>query len=259
MLVQEYIKTDHDVRVLVLGGKVIASMQRDVADGDFRSNYSQGGKVKSYNLTDLETEQCILAAKAVGGIFTAVDFIPSNNRNSKPPFILEVNTSPGTEGIEEATNKNIVKLILQYFENPDIRYTVPSECGYYETVSIEPFGNLTAKFDTGNSSASVIHAQNIDVNGKNVTFELDGTKHTTKLLGRKISKTGAGDDERELIKLDFMFLGTLYKDIEFGLDDRSEMGTEILLNRQTMSLMNVIVNPQRKYVVTTKYDPDGGK
>ena len=259
LLVQEYIKTDHDVRVLVLGGKVIASMQRDVADGDFRSNYSQGGKVKSYNLTDLETEQCILAAKAVGGIFTAVDFIPSNNRNSKPPSILEVNTSPGTEGIEEATNKNIVKLILQYFENPDIRYTVPSECGYYETVSIEPFGNLTAKFDTGNSSASVIHAQNIDVNGKNVTFELDGTKHTTKLLGRKISKTGGGDDERELIKLDFMFLGTLYKDTEFGLDDRSEMGTEILLNRQTMSLMNVIVNPQRKYVVTTKYDPDGGK
>ena len=41
----------------------------------------------------------------------------------------------------------------------------------------------------------------------------------------------------------------------FGLDDRSEMGTEILLNRHTMSLMNVIVNPQRKYVVTTKYDP----
>ena len=122
-------------------------------------------------------------------------------------------------------------------------------------MSIEPFGNLSAKFDTGNSAASVIHAQNITINGKNVTFKLDGTKHTTKLLGKKISKTGAGKDERELIKLDFMFLGTLYKDIEFGLDDRSEMGTEILLNRHTMSLMNVIVNPQRKYVVTTKYDP----
>ena len=56
-----------------------------------------------------------------------------------------------------------------------------------------------------------------------------------------------------------MFLGTLYKDIEFGLDDRSKMGTEVLLNRNIMSTMNVIVNPQRKYVVTTKYDPDGGK
>ena len=53
LLIQEYIKTDYDVRVLVLGGKIIASMQRDVVDGDFRSNYSQGGKVKSYNLTNL--------------------------------------------------------------------------------------------------------------------------------------------------------------------------------------------------------------
>ena len=259
LLIQEYIKTDYDVRVLVLGGKIIASMQRDVVDGDFRSNYSQGGKVKSYNLTDLEIEQCILAAKAIGGIFTAVDFIPSKNRDNKPPYILEVNTSPGTEGIEEATNKNIVKLILQYFDNPNGRYTVPSECGYYETVSVEPFGNLTAKFDTGNYKYPVIHAENMIVKNKNVTFDLNGITHTTKLLGKYVSVTGGGDDEREIIKLDFVFLGTLYKDIEFGLDDRSKMGTEVLLNRNIMSTMNVIVNPQRKYVVTTKYDPDGGK
>ncbi len=259
LLIQEYIKTDYDVRVLVLGGKIIASMQRDVVDGDFRSNYSQGGKVKSYNLTDLEIEQCILAAKAIGGIFTAVDFIPSKNRDNKPPYILEVNTSPGTEGIEEATNKNIVKLILQYFDNPNVRYTVPSECGYYETVSVEPFGNLAAKFDTGNYKYPVIHAENMIVKNKNVTFDLNGITHTTKLLGKYVSVTGGGDDERELIKLDFVFLGTLYKDVEFGLDDRSKMGTEVLLNRNIMSTMNVIVNPQRKYVVTTKYDPDGGK
>ena len=257
LLIQEYIKTDYDVRVLVLGGKIIASMQRDVVDGDFRSNYSQGGKVKSYNLTNLEIEQCILAAKAIGGIFTAVDFIPSKNRDSNPPYILEVNASPGTEGIEEATNKNIVKLILQYFDNPDIRYTVPSECGYYETVSIEPFGILIAKFDTGNSKYPVIHAENINVKGKNIIFDLNGITYTTKLLGKYVSVTGGGDDERDLIKLDFTFLGTLYKDVEFGLDDRSKMGTEILFNRDIMSTMNVIVNPQRKYVVTTKLDPQG--
>ena len=255
LLIQEYIKTDYDVRVLVLGGKIIASMQRDVVDGDFRSNYSQGGKVKSYNLTNLEIEQCILAAKAIGGIFTAVDFIPSKNRDNNRPYILEVNASPGTEGIEEATNKNIVKLILQYFDNPDIRYTVPSECGYYETVSIEPFGNLIAKFDTGNSKYPVIHAENINVKGKNIIFDLNGITYTTKLLGKYVSVTGGGDDERDLIKLDFTFLGTLYKDVEFGLDDRSKMGTEVLFNRDIMSTMNVIVNPQRKYVVTTKYDP----
>ena len=255
LLIQEYIKTDYDVRVLVLGGKIIASMQRDVIAGDFRSNYYQGGTVKNYTLTDLEIEQCILAAKAIGGIFTAVDFIPSKNRDSNPPYILEVNASPGTEGIEEATNKNIVKLILQYFDNPDIRYTVPSECGYYETVNIKPFGNLTAKLDTGNYNYSVIHAENISTKGKSITFDLNGITHTAKSLGKYVSVTGGGDDERDLIKLDFTFLGTLYKDVEFGLDDRSKMGTEVLFNRDIMSTMNVIVNPQRKYVVTTKYDP----
>ena len=58
---------------------------------------------------DLEIEQCLLAAKAIGGLFTAVDFIPSENTKKDPPYILEVNSSPGTEGIEEANNKNIVK------------------------------------------------------------------------------------------------------------------------------------------------------
>jgi ribosomal protein S6--L-glutamate ligase len=255
LLIQEYIKTDYDVRVLVLGGKIIAAMQRDVIAGDFRSNYSQGSTVKNYTLTKLEIEQAILASKAVGGILTAVDFIPSKNRNSKPPYILEVNTSPGTEGIEKATNKNIVKTVLQYFDNPDVRYTVPSECGYYETMSIEPFGNLTAKFDTGNYKYPVLHAENVSTKNKNVTFDLNGITHTTKLLGKYVSVTGGGDDERSLIKLDFTFLGTLYKDVEFGLDDRSRMGTEVLFNRDIMSTMNVIVNPQRKYVVTTKYDP----
>ena len=108
LLIQEYIKTDRDIRVIVLGGLVIASMERQVIDGDFRSNVTQGSKVLPYDLTDLEIEQCLLASKAVNGVWTAVDFIPSSNPKTKPPHILEVNHSPGTEGIEKATGKNLV-------------------------------------------------------------------------------------------------------------------------------------------------------
>ena len=114
LLIQEYIKTDGDIRVIVLGGKVIASMKRDVVEGDFRSNVSQGAKVKEYELTDLELEQCLLAAKAIDGSWTAVDFIPSKNPKTEPPYILEVNHSPGTEGIEKATGDNIVKKAVSY-------------------------------------------------------------------------------------------------------------------------------------------------
>jgi ribosomal protein S6--L-glutamate ligase len=253
LLIQEYKKTKFDVRVLVLGGKIIATMQRDVLEGDFRSNYSQGAKVKTYNLSELEIEQCLLAAKAIGGLFTAVDFIPSENTKKDPPYILEVNSSPGTEGIEEANKKNIVKEVIKYFDNPDFRYTVPTECGWEEVVTIKPFGQLSAKFDTGNYKFSVLHAENIEINGSKITFTLGDKTITTKLIGKYVSVTGGGEDERPIVELGFQFSGSNYSKIPFGLDDRTKMGTDVLMNRKMMKMLNVMVNPQRKYIVTTKY------
>ena len=253
ILIQEYIKTKFDVRVLVLGGKVIATMKRDVIEGDFRSNASLGAKVKKYNLSELEIEHSILAAKAVGGLFVAVYFIASSDPKNKPPHILEVNSSPGTEGIEEANNKNIVKVILEKFKNPNIRYKVPTQCGYEEIVNVEPFGEMVAKFDTGNSVLSVLHAENIETKGKKITFTLNGTTVTTNLIKTYTVDTGGGEDNRPVVKLDMEFSGTVYDDVMFGLDDRTKMGTDVLLNRFTMNRLNVMVNPQRKYVVTTPY------
>jgi RimK family alpha-L-glutamate ligase len=253
LLIQEYIKTDFDVRVVVLGGRILATMQRDMVEGDFRSNYSQGGKVKSYKLSSMEEKECLLAAKAVDGLFTAVDFIPARNKLINPPYILEVNSSPGTDGIEEANNVNIAKEVLTYFLNPDVRYSVPSQCGYNEVVEIESFGELIAKFDTGNSVLSVLHAENIKVKGNKVTFTNNGKTITTNLIKEYEAQTGAGVDERYVVKLDLTFSGSTYE-FMFGLDDRTKMGTDILLNRFVMNKLNVMVNPQRKFLVTTKKD-----
>ena len=256
ILIQEYIKTDFDVRVLVLGGKVIATMQRDVVEGDFRSNVSQGAKVKKYNLTKLETEHSIRAAKSVGGIFTAVDFIPSNDPENKPPHILEVNSSPGTEGIEEANNSNIVSDVLKYFNNTKIRYTVPTECGYEEVITINPFGEMVAKFDTGNSSMCVLHAEDIEVSGKKVTFTTKDKTITTNFVGEYKASSGIGDDVRPVVELEFEYAGTNFGRVRFGLDNREDMSTDVLLNRDVMKTINVMVNPQRKYLITTPFTLD---
>ena len=253
LLIQEYIKTDYDIRVVVLGGRILATMKREVVEGDFRSNYSQGGNVSSFKLTSMEEKQCLLAAKAVDGIFTAVDFIPSKNREKNPPYILEVNSSPGTDGIEEATNTNISREVLTHFLNPDVRYTVPNQCGYNEVVDIEHFGELIAKFDTGNSVLSVLHADDIKVNGNKVTFTNSGKTITTNLIKEYKAQTGAGVDKRYVVKLNLTFSGSTYE-FMFGLDDRSELGTDVLLNRFVMNKLNVMVNPQRKFLVTTKKD-----
>ena len=259
LLIQEYIKTDGDIRVIVLGGKVIASMKRDVVEGDFRSNVSQGAKVKEYELTELEIEQCLLAAKAIDGSWTAVDFIPSKNPKTKPPYILEVNHSPGSEGIEKATGKNIVKQVIDFYSNPENRYAVPAQCGYFEIVNIKPFGDVVAKFDTGNgASASTIHTDKLEVKGKNVTWTYNDKTITSKI--QRVAKVDVGglnnySEKRYAVLLDFEFAGSSYKNIEFLLDDREDR-SPILLNRDVMQMLNVMVNPQRKYIVTTKYTLD---
>ena len=256
LVIQEYIKTEFDVRVIVLSGKIVATMQRDVLEGDFRSNYSQGAKVKKYKLTQLETEQSLLAAKSVGGILSAVDFIPSSDPEKKPPYMLEVNSSPGTEGIEQASGKNIVKEIIEHFRNPKMRYTVPTECGWEEVVSIKPFGNLVAKFDTGNAIYPVLHAEDIEIKGKKITFTHEEKTITTNLIGKYVSVTGGGEDERPVVELEFKFAGTNYGKIKIGLDDRSRMNTSVLMNRKLMNKLNVMINPQKKYVITTPFTLD---
>ena len=257
LLLQEYIKTDYDVRVLVLGGKVLASMKRPVIEGDFRSNVSQGSEPQKIKLTELEIEESLKAAKAVNGVWTAVDFIPSKNREKEPPFVIEVNSSPGTEGIEEASGQNISKEIIEFFAEKKNWVKVPSECGYKEIVTIKPFGELVAKFDTGNSGMSVIHAEEMKVTGKNVTWTLLGKTLTSPIIREEEISVGGlrdYDETRYVIKLFVEFLGGMYE-TEFTLDDRKDR-TPILFDREFMSRVNVMVNPDRKYVVTTKYSLD---
>ena len=258
LLIQEYIKTDYDVRAHVLGGKVLAAMARPVIEGDFRSNVSQGSKPKNIKLTELEIEETLKAAKAVGGYWTAVDFIPSKNRDKEPPYFLEVNSSPGTEGIEDATGMNIAKDVINHFADGENRYTVPTECGFKEILTIKPFGELVSKFDTGNSGMPVIHADKYKIKGKEITWTLLGKTITSKIIKEeKISVGGLRDYEetRYVIRLDVEFAGGYYNDVEFTIDDREDR-TPILLDRAFMKRLNVLVNPQRKYVITTKYSLD---
>ena len=258
LLIQEYIKTEYDVRVHILGGKFLAAMKRPVIEGDFRSNVSQGSKPKNIKLTELEIEQCLLASKAVGGYWTAVDFIPSKNREKEPPFFLEVNSSPGTEGIEDATGQNIAKEVIKHFANEENRYSVPTECGFKEILTIKPFGELISKFDTGNSGMPVIHSDKYKINGNKITWSLLGKTITSDIIRKEEIKVGGLRDYEEtryVVKLDVEFAGGFYKDVLFTIDDREDR-TPILLDRAFMKRLNVMVNPQRKYVITTKYSID---
>ena len=119
MLIQEFIKTPYDVRVMVLNDEVVGQIKRPVIDGDFRSNVSQGNEPVKMKLTDLEKSECIKAARSVKGKWLGIDFIPSKDREKTPPYFIEINSSPGTGYIDELNNINISKMVLDTFKNRD--------------------------------------------------------------------------------------------------------------------------------------------
>jgi len=117
LMLQEYIPTKYDVRAIVLNKEILATMQRPVVPGDFRSNVSQGSKPTTIKLTKLEEENCIQAANMVDGLWVGVDFIPAKNREKDQPFIIEINGSPGSAGIEEVSKSNMIEYILEYYKD----------------------------------------------------------------------------------------------------------------------------------------------
>nr|WP_252732535.1 30S ribosomal protein S6--L-glutamate ligase [Cellulophaga baltica] len=114
ILVQEFIKeaNGQDIRCFVVNGKVIASMQRQAAKGEFRANIHQGGKASVIKITQEEKKLAIKAAKVLNLAVAGVDIIRSN----KGPLLLEVNSSPGLEGIENATGKDIANSMIMAIE-----------------------------------------------------------------------------------------------------------------------------------------------
>ena len=111
VLIQEYVESKYDVRVIVCGGEIMGAMKRPVVEGDFRSNVAQGSKPEVFECTQKEQEECIRAAKVVDGQLVGVDFIPATDRDKGDPIFIEVNSSPGLNGIEEVV-KDLVKDVL---------------------------------------------------------------------------------------------------------------------------------------------------
>lgn len=114
ILVQEFIKEagSTDIRALVIGGKVVATMQRTGSPDDFRSNLHRGGSAQKIKITPEERSTAVRAAKAMGLNVCGVDMLRSNHG----PVVMEVNSSPGLEGVETATNIDVAGKIIEFLE-----------------------------------------------------------------------------------------------------------------------------------------------
>src|SRR5690606_28330384 len=113
-LLQEYIEEakGEDIRAIVVDGVVVAAMKRKCKSGDFRSNLHRGGTSEMIILSSQEEKIALKAAKAMGLGFCGVDILKSKNG----PLVLEINSTPGLEGIEKTSGKNVSKSVIGYIE-----------------------------------------------------------------------------------------------------------------------------------------------
>ena len=114
ILVQEFIKesSGRDIRCWVIGDKVVAAMLRQGPEGEFRSNLHRGGRAETIRITPEERSTAVRAAKIMGLRVAGVDMLRSNHG----PVIMEVNSSPGLEGIEKTTGKDVAGMVIAYIE-----------------------------------------------------------------------------------------------------------------------------------------------
>lgn len=125
ILVQEFIKEADgaDIRCVVVGGKVVASMKRQAAKGEFRSNLHRGGSSQQVKISSDERAVAINAAKAMGLNLAGVDLLRSNHG----PVVMEVNSSPGLEGIEQSSKKDVAGTIIEFIERTAIKPSKPTD------------------------------------------------------------------------------------------------------------------------------------
>lgn len=261
ILIQEKIDSDFDVRVQVLVKKfnplkekegnrvVLGAMKREVVEKDFRTNYSLGGKVDTFEITPELEKLAFEATTAVGCHWSGVDIMIDKKTNK--PYILEVNSSPGTEGISKVLGEPIVSKIIDYVTNKANWSYYNLEVGYLENIEIPGVGQLVAKFDTGNSSKSCsIHADKMEEKDGKLIWTIGDNTFVNDIVEYSKTEIGHTIYERPIIKIDVIFNDVLIKNVKFSPTDRKSKTTPILINRSFMRRLGIVVNANKAYVIT---------
>ena len=269
LLLQEFLKFDFDIRTIVVDGRILASTKRISAKKDFRSNRHREATTEPYKLSDEERIVVLQAARSVGAYMVGVDHAIVNNQL----YVLECNGSPGVGSdfalyntakredtyIGKTTTDNVIKELFDYLtQDVHRKYSFTREAGFHERISIDGYGPVRAKLDTGNgTTASMFHVDKIDVSGKTVKWEKDGKKFTSKLQGES-QATRMGDiDERPIVFVDLTFNNKFYTDVPIGLTTKDSRST-FLVNRDLLTRFKVNVNPNRKFVLSSWIERSDG-
>lgn len=256
-----------DIRVHVLTLRnsqiILAAMKRVKLGGDFRSNVSLGAEAEPVKLTPEQEQIALKAAKISHLPWCAVDIMPlvkGSNPEIGDNVVLELNASPGTDGISEVIKHNFINVLLNELTEPKEFYLQDKTAGFLESVEIsmgdKPL-TLLAKLDTGNGAiASHMEVGKLDEKDGEVTFTFNGKKYTEKVFGHSQAVTGHEQHNRPIIHVKELRLGLrkLY-DIPMALvENRDGKSSNVLLNREVLAWLGYIVSPYQTHILTQEID-----
>ena len=257
---------DIRVHVLTLRDKqvILAQMKRVKLGGDFRSNVSLGAEAEPVKLTP-EQEQIALKTAQLSKLpWCAVDIMPlvkGSNKEIGDNVVLEINASPGTDGISEVIGENFVNVLLNELTDPSLFYLQEKTAGFIEGVTVkfddDSSKEFLAKLDTGNSTkASCLEVGEFTEKGKNVSFTLDGKTYTYEVIDHSKAKAGEEVYERPVIMVPEITCGLRkLKNVPVAIvKSRDNKTTNMLLNRDAMSKLGYVINPNTAHILTKEME-----
>ena len=256
-----------DIRVHVLTlrdeQKILACMKRQQLGGDFRSNVSLGAEAIKVELTDEQEQIALRAAKISRLPWCAVDIMPlkkGSNKEVGDNVVLELNASPGTDGISEVIGFNFINVLLNELDDPKKFYLQDKVAGFLETVDIAMIDNsapLLAKLDTGNGAvASHLEVGDYEEKDGKVTFKFNGKSITMKVIGHSKAVTGTQEHNRPIVVAKSISLGMRKQyDIPIAIvRSRDGKSSNVLINRELLSWLGYVVSPSQTHILTPEME-----
>lgn len=268
IILQEKIDSDYDLRIHVMyngfermtsgldGFEIIGCMKRNQLAGDFRSNYSLGSTAEKGNLTPEQEKIAKMAAKATGCRWCGVDLIVS--ATTKQPYVIEVNSSPGTKGVTTAAGDDVVGTLFNMFK--DFKYTKyeSEQIGKYETITIKDLSPENTNIDTAikfddNRTFTELECSSVNPKDDEVSFVFNGVTYDRELVGLKKNEP--------MVELNLKFNGTVYKNelvilkqVNDNINKNHMVGGSKLINRISGDPVVIIDKPFYLTDNTTGFD-----
>ena len=253
---------DIRVHVLTLRNKqvILACMKRVKISGDFRSNVSLGATAEPVKLTP-EQEQIALKTAQLSHLpWCAVDIMPlvkGSNKELGDNVVLEINASPGTDGISDVIKENFISILLNELDDPSEFMLQDKTAGFIESVNVKFDDGIEkqflAKLDTGNSTfASTLEVGEFTESDGKVTFKVDGKEMTFDKVRDINAVAGENTYKRPVIQVRELTLGLrkIKSPYIAIVKSREKKTTNMLLNRDTLAKLGYVIHPNNGHMLT---------